>query len=372
LNFIRASLLGAIIATSGCSMHQAAQDPSIRQSLTPAVAAFDSGMPREGLGDLLGKPVDDTTWNHVAQNMLARRNEQAAHQADECARNVALLSEAIELYRADSEGRLPDKLSDVLDVANLKAMPTCPTSGSDTYSAGYVHKPGSDTFQLCCHGSNHTAAGLAVNQPSYDARWGVVSEPARSTTQSAATWWPGNYRLEVVSVEALPDRALVKLRETSPAGRHDVSVALVPKGNAWVLGPQEASSAVDSPLLALLESYRRPATAVSNNAPVENGRAQCERSMRRVATALEMYSSDHNGAYPTRLSDLVPKYMRGLPACPTDGSGAPPDYSLHGDTYELTCHGTHSDVRVSNRPLEGRSVGRSTGQAAPAMYAVER
>ncbi|MEW6280432.1 MAG: hypothetical protein AB1758_17510 [Candidatus Eremiobacterota bacterium] len=46
---------------------------------------------------------------------------------------------------------------------------------------------------------------------------------------------------------------------------------------------------------------------------------ECKSRMKNVATALEMYSSDHAGAYPTSLGVLTPNYMKTIPECPAAG-----------------------------------------------------
>ena len=54
--------------------------------------------------------------------------------------------------------------------------------------------------------------------------------------------------------------------------------------------------------------------------------AACESNMKNVATALEMYSTDNNGIYPTGTGTVLPtgtnwsNYMRTNPSCPTNSS----------------------------------------------------
>ncbi|MBN9414219.1 MAG: hypothetical protein J0I12_02215 [Candidatus Eremiobacteraeota bacterium] len=49
----------------------------------------------------------------------------------------------------------------------------------------------------------------------------------------------------------------------------------------------------------------------------------CTHNLKAIATALEMYSSDHGGNYPVGLYVLIPKYLKEIPACP----------AAHRDTY---------------------------------------
>ena len=55
----------------------------------------------------------------------------------------------------------------------------------------------------------------------------------------------------------------------------------------------------------------------------------CESNLKNIATALNMYSTDWNGSYPTvamgadtglTAFSFTPTYMQTIPSCPTDGS----------------------------------------------------
>jgi len=43
---------------------------------------------------------------------------------------------------------------------------------------------------------------------------------------------------------------------------------------------------------------------------------KCQGNMKAIASALEMYATDHGGQYPARLSQLKTKYMKEMPKCP--------------------------------------------------------
>lgn len=43
---------------------------------------------------------------------------------------------------------------------------------------------------------------------------------------------------------------------------------------------------------------------------------RCKSNLKNVATALEMYSTDNSGRYPTRLAALCPNYLLRIPECP--------------------------------------------------------
>lgn len=86
------------------------------------------------------------------------------------------------------------------------------------------------------------------------------------------------------------------------------------------------------------------------NGTPQGGRDACSNELKKIATAMELYSTDHEGNYPAELSQLVPNYLPATPTCPVNlkdpyilESGAA---SLHNDKkfpqyYYLTCSGTH-------------------------------
>jgi competence protein ComGC len=42
----------------------------------------------------------------------------------------------------------------------------------------------------------------------------------------------------------------------------------------------------------------------------------CKSNLKNIGTAMEMYSTDWYGKYPTSLSQLTPNYLKTLPECP--------------------------------------------------------
>ena len=81
---------------------------------------------------------------------------------------------------------------------------------------------------------------------------------------------------------------------------------------------------------------------------------QCKLNLRNLGTAMEIYSTDWSGRYPSRLSDLVPNYVDALPFCPTvdemtyrmesgpEASHNPDEYQ---DYFYLYCRGhNHKSV----------------------------
>ena len=69
--------------------------------------------------------------------------------------------------------------------------------------------------------------------------------------------------------------------------------------------------------------------------------AACKSNLKNLATALEMYASDNKGAYPGKLSDMLPgQYMKTLPTCPACGEDTySPSYQAKGTRFTLFCRG---------------------------------
>lgn len=76
----------------------------------------------------------------------------------------------------------------------------------------------------------------------------------------------------------------------------------------------------------------------------------CKSNLKNLGTALEIYSTDHAGRYPISLNEVIPKYLKALPICPTAGYStyratfglkAPFNTGDYQDYYYLECTGAH-------------------------------
>ena len=45
----------------------------------------------------------------------------------------------------------------------------------------------------------------------------------------------------------------------------------------------------------------------------------CKSNLKNIATALEMYATDHKGRYPAHMAQLIPDYLKVIPTCPSAG-----------------------------------------------------
>lgn len=76
----------------------------------------------------------------------------------------------------------------------------------------------------------------------------------------------------------------------------------------------------------------------------------CKSNLKNIGTAAEMYSTDWGGNYPERLEQLVPKYLKSIPDCPSAGrptyfyqTGVDVGYNRprFKDYYFMMCMGKH-------------------------------
>lgn len=76
----------------------------------------------------------------------------------------------------------------------------------------------------------------------------------------------------------------------------------------------------------------------------------CKSNCKNIGTALEMYSSDNDGRYPTSLEKVVPGYLKTLPTCPSAGKVTYRNYlsASEPDLYTFCCEGAHH--RSSSTP----------------------
>lgn len=94
----------------------------------------------------------------------------------------------------------------------------------------------------------------------------------------------------------------------------------------------------------------------------------CKSNLKNLGTAMEMYSTDYSGKYPTSMSQLTPNYLKTIPECPAAGNvsytletgkKAPLNTKAYEDYYYIQCKGEHhADVSVpANYPKYNGIVG---------------
>lgn len=80
----------------------------------------------------------------------------------------------------------------------------------------------------------------------------------------------------------------------------------------------------------------------------------CKTNLKNIGTALELWSCEHSGNYPSALSELTPSFLREIPKCPAAGSDTYSESAvLKPNEYRLCCAGHHhkaAGVRAPNHP----------------------
>ncbi|MHC9542952.1 MAG: type IV pilin protein [Vulcanimicrobiota bacterium] len=78
----------------------------------------------------------------------------------------------------------------------------------------------------------------------------------------------------------------------------------------------------------------------------------CKSNLKNIGTAMEMYSSDNQGRYPSAIASITPNYLKTLPTCASAGSIT---YSYTNtqvpDCYTAWCNGSyHTPMTGTNFP----------------------
>ena len=75
----------------------------------------------------------------------------------------------------------------------------------------------------------------------------------------------------------------------------------------------------------------------------------CKINLKNLGTALEMYASDHQSRYPSRLEQITPEYLRKLPKCPSSGQ------ETYSSSYQVSADSADFSLRCSNKNHSGYS-----------------
>jgi type II secretory pathway pseudopilin PulG len=68
----------------------------------------------------------------------------------------------------------------------------------------------------------------------------------------------------------------------------------------------------------------------------------CKSNLKNIGTALEMYSTDASGRYPTDKTKLTPDYLKSIPTCASAGSDTYAYSSASNpDSYTVYCSGNN-------------------------------
>jgi type II secretion system protein G len=78
----------------------------------------------------------------------------------------------------------------------------------------------------------------------------------------------------------------------------------------------------------------------------------CKSNLKNIGTAMEMYSSDNQGRYPSAIANITPSYLKTLPTCAAAGQMT---YTYIKttvpDCYTAYCAGSyHTPMTTANYP----------------------
>lgn len=135
------------------------------------------GLAYQGLGLWASPAVLSPVAGLSVWIQSAIRQEEVS-KARLCRHNVLTIARALDAYSRDHGGPYPDRLSDLVP-RYLPAVPVCPSTGTDTYSAGYQWDQytkldqHSGFYLVCCKGRNHRGARWKEDKPAYQSETGV-------------------------------------------------------------------------------------------------------------------------------------------------------------------------------------------------------
>ncbi len=110
----------------------------------------------------------------LAKTPLFRRRTQSATDGPRvCKSNLHNLWMAANMWAEEHQGRYPARLHQLIP-RYLRAIPTCPSAGRDTYSAGYQSNASPPRYTLVCQGHNHGEVGLLPDYPSLGSQSGFT------------------------------------------------------------------------------------------------------------------------------------------------------------------------------------------------------
>jgi hypothetical protein len=276
-----------------------------------------------------------------------------------CVSNVKNLATALEMYSTDNSGRYPTLLSQ-LTPDYLRTIPTCPSAGLDTYSAGYTVVARPDGYTVECSGHHHGDEGLPADFPRYTSTEGIsygVKPP-----EPELAWKLESYRIlgekgegpvtvsveETYAYQGYPCRILSDYRVVkTPTGWRIDGADLARRTGFWTKTPSRFGPFGWFRTWGIGVSFAAACTQAPPPPPLD-ALQTCEENLKNIGTAMEMYSTDNLGRFPTVLSLLAPNYLKRLPTCPAahaDTYSAGFQSASNPDAYTISCSGHHHGSR---------------------------
>ena len=293
--------------------------------LGPMAEFFDSNEYGDTRRAFTGRVAFGT---EMLDHVLDEANEgfsdaRGAGRLTACKSNLKNIGTALEMYSTDWSGHYPTEMS-TLTPNYLKTIPECPEAGKDTYSRSLrtgKDAPGNDMqfedyYHFYCEGDYHEET--PVDYPQYNAFAGL--DTGVPYTPPVAPVPPDSTMIVEVNDVAEAHRMLTRLTEQ----------------------------------------------------PKVSKLTQCKSNLKNLGTAMEMYSTDWSGKYPSTTAHLTPNYLRTIPECPSagrdtyseslqTGPDAKGNESGYQDYYYFDCHGHHHKQLEPNHPIYNGIIGLDEG-----------
>jgi len=116
----------------------------------------------------------------------------------------------------------------------------------------------------------------------------------------------------------VPDKAPKVTVPTDPATSKPFLYEVSQDALHYRLAPPD-SSAYGAQALTLETLDWGWMAALARQRRAEQMGMECRLKIEVLATQCEMYAKDHEGKFPSRIEDLVPKYLPRIPVCPASG-----------------------------------------------------
>ncbi|MGE0487608.1 MAG: hypothetical protein AB7S38_00185 [Vulcanimicrobiota bacterium] len=145
-----------------------------------------------------------------------------------CKSNLKNIATALEMYSTDFHGAYPNSLA-TLTPNYLRSIPTCPSSGLDSYSLSYRVATDPHRYGFCCLSGTHP--GHPRNYPAYNAMAGLVEQPeaTENLEQCQST-------MKELSVEVMqPNEKRPPIEQTASAKCCGIPYLIVPRDDGSVL-----------------------------------------------------------------------------------------------------------------------------------------
>ena len=132
---------------------------------------------------IIGIPVT-LFMNTPLSGSLRQKTTKTSNSLEQCRENCRTIGSALDMYGLDNDGQYPRDLSDLVP-RYLESIPTCPATGSDSYSGSYHHNScqgDACRYTFFCQGDYHTREPRTIY---------VLTFPVRAGTRE--TGYPENH-----------------------------------------------------------------------------------------------------------------------------------------------------------------------------------